>query len=160
MSPLVVLILAVLATTYAGPIVRLAAGFNAWCDAELHPSMGNIMLIGDYSSGIWKTTDYGRTWEPIFDDQPTGSIGDIAVALSNPNVIYVGSGEGVQRPDLSVGDGVLAESSPKFLKGNTPTNRLCDKLSSSLFSHSSRHKISETANNHSFQFTRIKSCIG
>ena len=44
--------------------------------------------------------------EPIFDDQPTGSIGDIAVASSNPNVIYVGSGEGLQRPDLSTGDGI------------------------------------------------------
>src|SRR5262249_181405 len=43
---------------------------------------------------------------PIFDDQPTGSIGDLAVAPSDPNVIYVGSGEGLQRPDLSTGDGI------------------------------------------------------
>ena len=43
---------------------------------------------------------------PIFDAQPTGSIGALAVAPSNPNIIYVGSGEGMQRPDLSVGDGV------------------------------------------------------
>ena len=47
-----------------------------------------------------------RIWRPIFDDQPTGSIGAIAVALSDPNVIYVGSGEGLQRPDLSTGDGI------------------------------------------------------
>ena len=53
-----------------------------------------------------RPTDYGRTWNPIFDDQPTGSIGAIAVAPSDPNVIYVGSGEGLQRPDLSAGDGV------------------------------------------------------
>jgi photosystem II stability/assembly factor-like uncharacterized protein len=58
------------------------------------------------NGGVWKSTDYGRTWMPIFDDQPTGSIGSIAVALSNPNVVYVGSGEGLQRPDLSIGDGV------------------------------------------------------
>ena len=58
------------------------------------------------NGGVWKTTDYGRTWKPIFDDQPTGSIGAIAVAPSDPNVIYVGSGEGLQRPDLSVGDGI------------------------------------------------------
>src|SRR5204863_5384603 len=51
--------------------------------------------------------DYGRTWTPIFDDQPTGSIGAIAVASSDPRTIYVGSGEGLQRPDLSVGDGVF-----------------------------------------------------
>jgi len=70
------------------------------------PQQPNVFYMAASNGGVWKTTDYGRTWDPIFDDQPTGSIGDIAVAPSNPNVIYVGSGEGVQRPDLSVGDGV------------------------------------------------------
>lgn len=70
------------------------------------PSQPNVFYIGVNNGGVWKTTDYGRTWEPIFDDQETGSIGDIVVAPSNPNVIYVGSGEGVQRPDLSVGNGM------------------------------------------------------
>ena len=68
-----------------------------------HP---NIFYIGVNNGGVWKTTDYGRTWQPMFDDEPTGSIGDVAVAASNPNVVYAGSGEGLQRPDLSVGDGV------------------------------------------------------
>lgn len=58
------------------------------------------------NGGVWKTTDAGRTWNPIFDDQPTGSIGTIVVAPSNPDIIYVGSGEGLHRPDLSTGDGV------------------------------------------------------
>ena len=53
-----------------------------------------------------RRTTIGRTWRPIFDDQDTGSIGTVAVAPSDPNVIYVGSGEGLQRPDLSVGDGM------------------------------------------------------
>jgi photosystem II stability/assembly factor-like uncharacterized protein len=70
------------------------------------PQQPNVFYIGVNNGGVWKTTDYGRTWKPIFDDQPTGSIGDVAVAPSNPNVIYVGSGEGLQRPDLSVGDGM------------------------------------------------------
>ena len=62
--------------------------------------------MGVVNGGVWKTTDAGRTWTPIFDDQPTGSIGSIAVAPSNPNVIYVGTGEGQQRPDLATGDGI------------------------------------------------------
>ena len=66
----------------------------------------NVFYIGVNNGGVWKTTDYGRTWNPLFDDQPTGSIGDVAVAPSNPNVLYVGSGEGIQRPDLSTGDGI------------------------------------------------------
>jgi photosystem II stability/assembly factor-like uncharacterized protein len=70
------------------------------------PSQPNVFYIGVNNGGVWKTTDAGRTWQPIFDDQPTGSIGDLAVAPSNPNVVYVGSGEGLQRPDLSTGDGM------------------------------------------------------
>ena len=66
----------------------------------------NVFYIGVNNGGIWKTTDYGRTWNPVFDKQSTGSIGDIEVAPSNPDVIYAGSGEGLQRPDLSVGDGI------------------------------------------------------
>ncbi len=66
----------------------------------------NVFYIGVVNGGVWKTADYGRTWIPIFDDQPSGSIGAVAVAPSDPNVIYVGSGEGLQRPDLSTGNGI------------------------------------------------------
>jgi len=82
------------------------------------PQQPNVFYIGVNNGGVWKTTDYGRTWFPIFDDQPTGSIGDIVVAPSNPNVIYVGSGEGLQRPDLSVGDGIYKSTDG----GNTWTH--------------------------------------
>ncbi len=70
------------------------------------PGQPNVFYVGVNNGGVWKTDDFGRTWNPIFDDQPTGSIGSLAVAASNPNILYVGSGEGLQRPDLSVGDGV------------------------------------------------------
>jgi len=70
------------------------------------PSQPNIFYIGTVDGGVWKSDDYGRTWNPIFEHQPTQSIGAIAVAPSDPNVIYVASGEGLQRPDLSVGDGI------------------------------------------------------
>ena len=66
----------------------------------------NIWYIGVNNGGVWKSTDYGHTWNPVFDDQPTGSVGCLAIAQSHPDTVYVGSGEGLQRPDLSVGDGV------------------------------------------------------
>ncbi|MDO8369085.1 MAG: DUF1080 domain-containing protein, partial [Saprospiraceae bacterium] len=82
------------------------------------PQQPGTFYIGVNNGGVWKSTDYGRVWMPIFDDQPTGSVGDVAVAPSNPNVIYVATGEGLQRPDLSVGNGVYRSSDA----GKTWTN--------------------------------------
>ena len=70
------------------------------------PSQPNVFYMAPVNGGVFKSSDYGRTWQPIFDDQPTASIGAVAVSISNPNVVYAGSGEGLQRPDLSVGDGL------------------------------------------------------
>ncbi len=70
------------------------------------PGQQNLFYIAANNGGVWKSTDYGLTWTPIFDGQPTGSVGALAVAPSNPDIIYVGSGEGLRRPDLSTGDGI------------------------------------------------------
>jgi photosystem II stability/assembly factor-like uncharacterized protein len=70
------------------------------------PGQPNVFYIGFDNGGVWRSTDFGSTWVPLFDNQPTGSIGAIAVAPSDPNILYVGSGAGIIRPDLAVGDGV------------------------------------------------------
>ncbi len=70
------------------------------------PGNTNVFYAAANNGGVWKTTDAGRVWAPVFDEQPTGSIGVLAVAPSRPDTLYVGSGEGLQRPDLSVGDGI------------------------------------------------------
>ena len=70
------------------------------------PGQPNVFYVGQVDGGVWKSTDYGRTWNPVFDAEPTQSIGAIAVAPSDANIVYVASGEGLRRPDLSVGDGI------------------------------------------------------
>ncbi len=70
------------------------------------PHQPNVFYMAAVNGGVWKTTDFGNTWNPIFDGQPSGSVGALAVAPSDPNIIYAGSGEGLQRPDLATGDGV------------------------------------------------------
>src|SRR6185295_1463179 len=70
------------------------------------PSQPNTFYAGFDNGGVWRSTDYGANWVPLFDAQSTGSIGAIAVAPSNPDVIYVGTGAGISRPDLAIGDGI------------------------------------------------------
>ena len=70
------------------------------------PGQPEHFYFGSVNGGVWETRDAGRTWQPIFDSQPIGSIGAIAVAPSNPDVIYVGSGEADMRSDIAQGDGM------------------------------------------------------
>ncbi len=69
-----------------------------------------VFYFGSVGGGIWKTNDAGRTWNPIFDSQPIASIGAIAVAPSDSNVIYVGSGEADMRSSISYGNGMYKSS--------------------------------------------------
>ncbi len=70
------------------------------------PGHPTALYIGFDNGGVWRTTDYGANWTPLFDAQPTGSIGAIGIAPSNSGVIYVGTGAGIIRPDLATGNGM------------------------------------------------------
>jgi photosystem II stability/assembly factor-like uncharacterized protein len=70
------------------------------------PGRPNDFYFGAVAGGVWKTSNAGRTWQPIFDGQPIASIGAIAIAPSDPQTIYVGSGEADMRSDISFGDGM------------------------------------------------------
>ena len=67
---------------------------------------GATYIMGSVGGGVWKTPNAGVTWTPLFDGQPIASIGALAVAPSNPDVIYAGTGESDIRSALSSGDGV------------------------------------------------------
>jgi photosystem II stability/assembly factor-like uncharacterized protein len=70
------------------------------------PGQPTHFYMGSVDGGVWETHDTGRTWQPLFDNEPVQSIGAIAVAPSDPNVIYVGTGESDMRSDIVQGDGM------------------------------------------------------
>jgi photosystem II stability/assembly factor-like uncharacterized protein len=70
------------------------------------PGQPNTFYYGSVSGGLWKSTNAGRTWTPVFDGQPVASIGAIAIAPSDPNVLYVGTGESDMRDSISFGNGM------------------------------------------------------
>jgi photosystem II stability/assembly factor-like uncharacterized protein len=95
-------------TTYSGMQWRLIGPFRGGRALAVTgvPSQPNTYYFGAVAGGVWKTTDGGVTWDPLFDNQTVSSIGSIAVADSDPNVIYVGTGEACIRGNISFGDGV------------------------------------------------------
>ncbi len=97
---------------YAGLHWRLIGPFRGGRTVAVSgvPPQRGVFYMAPNNGGVWKSVDFGRTWRPIFDSQDTGSIGALAVAPSDPNVVYVGSGEGLRRPDLSTGDGMYVST--------------------------------------------------
>jgi len=70
------------------------------------PGDPGLYYFGSNGGGVWKTTDGGNVWKPIFDAQPVASIGALAIAPSNPKILYVGSGENNLYSDITYGNGV------------------------------------------------------
>jgi len=70
------------------------------------PGEPDIYYIGAASGGVWKTTDAGLTWSPIFDAQSAQSIGSLAIAPSDPSIVWAGTGEQCIRSHISLGDGI------------------------------------------------------
>ncbi|WP_420636806.1 WD40/YVTN/BNR-like repeat-containing protein [Candidatus Palauibacter sp.] len=75
-------------------------------DIAVHPHRSSTWYVAAGSGGLWKTTNAGVTWDPVFEDQPVYSIGDVAIDPNNPDVIWVGSGENVSGRHVGWGDGV------------------------------------------------------
>jgi photosystem II stability/assembly factor-like uncharacterized protein len=76
-------------------------------DIEAVESDPAVIYVGAATSGVWKTENNGTTWAPVFDAEPNLSIGDIAIAPSNPNIVWVGTGEANQRQSTSYGGGIF-----------------------------------------------------
>ena len=93
---------------YSGLQWRLIGPFRAGRVVAVSgiPGSHREFFFGGVDGGVWKTTDAGTVWHPVFDQAPVASIGSIAVSDSDPNVIYAGTGESDIRSDLASGDGV------------------------------------------------------
>ncbi len=93
---------------YSGLQWRLLGPFRAGRVVAVSgvPGSDRTFFFGGVDGGVWKTTDAGTLWQPMFDEQPVGSIGALAVAPSDPDVVYAGTGESDIRSDLASGDGV------------------------------------------------------
>src|SRR5438045_2147373 len=87
---------------------RLLGPFRAgWSPVALgHPTQPDTFYFGAAGGGVWKTTDAGATWHPIFDTVNASNIGAMAIAPSDANVLYAGTGQVTSRYDITTGDGV------------------------------------------------------
>ena len=96
-------------STFAGMELRsIGPAFMSGrvADVAIHPDDPNTWYVGIGSGGVWKTVNAGTTWDPVFDDQESYSIGCITIDPSNPHTIWVGTGENVGGRHVGFGDGI------------------------------------------------------
>ena len=87
--------------------------------SQIGERLGELFYVASASGGVWKTANGGTTWEPIFDHQGAASIGDIAVAPSNPDILWVGTGENNNQRSSSWGDGVYKSENAGKTSGHS-----------------------------------------
>src|SRR5579862_871639 len=99
-------------TAYAGLHWRLVGPSRGGRALAIEGIPGDpaTYYFGSVAGGVWRTRDAGQTWEPMTDGQPFASIGALAIAPSDPNTIYVGSGEADMRSDITYGQGMWKSS--------------------------------------------------
>jgi photosystem II stability/assembly factor-like uncharacterized protein len=97
---------------YCGHYIGVPSALSRWAcaDPERRFRRAAPLPFGSVNGGVWETRDAGRTWAPIFDSAPLGSIGAIAVAPSDPKILYVGTGEADMRSDIAQGAGLFRSS--------------------------------------------------
>src|SRR4026209_2964438 len=100
----------------SGRIVDLAVAEGP--ESRIGDRLGKLMYAASASGGVWKSINAGTTWVPVFDKQSSSSIGDIALAPSNPEIVWVGTGESNNQRSSSWGDGVYKSENG----GKTSTN--------------------------------------
>src|SRR5205807_8544877 len=105
---------------YIGPV-----GNRATAVAGI-PGNPNVYYVGAASGGIFKSTDGGIHWDPIFDEEPVSSIGSLGIAASDPNIVWAGTGESFIRSHISVGNGIRSEEHTSELQ--SPCNLVCRLL--------------------------------
>ena len=115
------------------------------------PGQPNTFYFGSVGGGVWKTTNAGRTWLPIFDSQPVASIGAIAVAPSKPDIVYVGTGEADMRSQISYGNGMYKSTdagktwTPHRSRRHAPDRRASSSIRAIPTSSSSPRSVTSTA---------------
>ena len=88
----------------------------------------NVIWVGAATGGLWKSTNAGLVFEPVFDDQPVASIGAVSIFQASPDVVWIGTGEGNPRNSASVGNGVFRTRSTAARPGRSTASSSTERI--------------------------------